>query len=40
MARTIQQGFASGAQDHVVFGRNEPGLHDFHRSLSEALQAG
>src|SRR6185295_6514947 len=23
MARTIQQGFHSGAQDHVVFGRNE-----------------
>ncbi|HJQ59224.1 MAG TPA: SRPBCC family protein [Vineibacter sp.] len=39
MARTIQQGFASGAQDHVVFGRNEIGLHDFHRSLKEALAA-
>ncbi|QQS12273.1 MAG: aromatic ring-hydroxylating dioxygenase subunit alpha [Rhodospirillales bacterium] len=40
MARTIQQGFSSGAQSHVVFGRNEPGLHDFHRSLDEALTAG
>jgi phenylpropionate dioxygenase-like ring-hydroxylating dioxygenase large terminal subunit len=39
MARTIQQGFSSGAQDHVIFGRNEPGLHDFHRSLKEALDA-
>jgi phenylpropionate dioxygenase-like ring-hydroxylating dioxygenase large terminal subunit len=39
MARTIQQGFASGAQDHVLFGRNEVGLHDFHRSLKDALAA-
>jgi phenylpropionate dioxygenase-like ring-hydroxylating dioxygenase large terminal subunit len=40
MARTIQQGFSSGAQDHVIFGRSEPGLHDFHRSLKEALATG
>jgi len=39
MARTIQQGFSSGAQDHVIFGRNELGLHEFHRSLKEALEA-
>ena len=39
MARTIQQGFSSGAQDHVIFGRNELGLHDFHRSLKDALEA-
>lgn len=39
MARTIQQGFSSGAQDHVIFGRNELGLHEFHRSLKEALAA-
>ncbi|QQS10713.1 MAG: aromatic ring-hydroxylating dioxygenase subunit alpha [Rhodospirillales bacterium] len=37
MAATIQAGFHSGAQDHVVFGRNEPGLHDFHESLRLAL---
>lgn len=39
MARTIQQGFSSGAQDHVIFGRNEPALHEFHRALKEALEA-
>lgn len=39
MARTIQEGFSSGAQDHVIFGRNEVGLHDFHRSLKDALAA-
>jgi phenylpropionate dioxygenase-like ring-hydroxylating dioxygenase large terminal subunit len=39
MARTIQQGFSSGAQDHVIFGRNEPALHEFHRALKEALNA-
>lgn len=39
MARTIQQGFSSGAQDHVIFGRNEPGLHGFHRALKDALEA-
>jgi phenylpropionate dioxygenase-like ring-hydroxylating dioxygenase large terminal subunit len=39
MACTIQQGFSGGAQDHVIFGRNEIGLHDFHRSLKEALAA-
>ncbi len=39
MARTIQQGFHSGAQNHVVFGRNEPGLHDFHDSLRREMAA-
>ncbi len=39
MARTIQQGFSSGAQDHVIFGRNEPALHEFHRALKQALDA-
>lgn len=38
MARTIQRGFHSGAQTHVVFGRNEKGLHDFHESLRLALE--
>ena len=34
---SIQQGFAAGAQTHVTFGRNEPGVQHFHRSLREAL---
>jgi len=33
----IQRGFRSGAQDHVTFGRNEPALSHFHRSLRRAL---
>ncbi len=33
----IQRGFYSGAQDHIVFGRNEPGLQHFHRSIKQAL---
>jgi hypothetical protein len=33
----IQRGFRSGAQEHITFGRNEPGLHHFHRSVREAL---
>jgi phenylpropionate dioxygenase-like ring-hydroxylating dioxygenase large terminal subunit len=33
----IQRGFRSGAQDFITFGRNEPGLHHFHRSVREAL---
>jgi phenylpropionate dioxygenase-like ring-hydroxylating dioxygenase large terminal subunit len=37
MARTIQQGFHSGAQSHVTFGRNEKGLHDFHEALRLAM---
>ncbi len=37
MARTIQKGFHGGAQDHVVFGRNEIGLHDFHAALKRAM---
>jgi phenylpropionate dioxygenase-like ring-hydroxylating dioxygenase large terminal subunit len=33
----IQQGMASQAQDHTVFGRNEPGLSHFHRMVTAAL---
>jgi phenylpropionate dioxygenase-like ring-hydroxylating dioxygenase large terminal subunit len=36
-AETMQRNFYSGVQAHVTFGRNEPGLHDFHRCLKEAL---
>jgi phenylpropionate dioxygenase-like ring-hydroxylating dioxygenase large terminal subunit len=35
--RTMQIGFGSGAQSHVVYGRNEPGLAHYHRSIREAL---
>jgi phenylpropionate dioxygenase-like ring-hydroxylating dioxygenase large terminal subunit len=35
--RTIQIGLTSGAQTHTVFGRNEPAMIHYHRSLREAL---
>ncbi len=35
--RTMQIGFRSGAQSHVVYGRNEPGMIHYHRSLDRAL---
>ena len=36
---TIQFGFASGAQDHVTYGRNEPSLAHFETAVSQALAA-
>jgi phenylpropionate dioxygenase-like ring-hydroxylating dioxygenase large terminal subunit len=33
----IQRGFSAGAQDHIVFGRNEPALAHYHRSLQGAV---
>jgi nitrite reductase/ring-hydroxylating ferredoxin subunit len=33
----IQRGFYSGAQDHITFGRNEPALQHFHKSIKAAL---
>jgi phenylpropionate dioxygenase-like ring-hydroxylating dioxygenase large terminal subunit len=33
----IQKGFAAGAQKHITFGRNEPGLSHYHRSIRAAL---
>lgn len=33
-----QAGFRSGAQDHIVFGRNEPALAHYHRALSAATR--
>jgi phenylpropionate dioxygenase-like ring-hydroxylating dioxygenase large terminal subunit len=33
----IQRSFASGAQSHITFGRNEPALAHYHRSLRQAL---
>lgn len=35
----MQFGFASGAQEHVIYGRNEPALAHFERSVTEALDA-
>ena len=37
MTASIQAGIASGAQDRVVFGRNEQGLHHYHRALLAAV---
>jgi hypothetical protein len=36
--RTIQLGLTSGAQTHTVFGRNEPAMIHYHRSMQTALQ--
>ena len=33
----MQRGFLSGAQDAIVFGRNEPALQHFHRAVTAAL---
>ena len=35
--RTMQIGFASPAQTHVVYGRNEPALAHYHRSIRREL---
>lgn len=37
VGEAMQQGFSSGAQDHLSFGRNEPALQHFHHSLADAL---
>ena len=37
MTASIQAGIASGAQETVVFGRNEHALHHYHRALLDAL---
>jgi phenylpropionate dioxygenase-like ring-hydroxylating dioxygenase large terminal subunit len=36
----IQRGFYSGAQDAIVFGRNEPALQHYHRAIKSALACG
>ncbi|MGR8920561.1 MAG: aromatic ring-hydroxylating oxygenase subunit alpha [Gammaproteobacteria bacterium] len=36
----IQKSFHSGAQDHIVFGTNEPALTYYHRAITAALAAG
>jgi phenylpropionate dioxygenase-like ring-hydroxylating dioxygenase large terminal subunit len=37
VSESIQQGFKAGAQTHVTFGRNEPALQHFHRTLAAVL---
>jgi phenylpropionate dioxygenase-like ring-hydroxylating dioxygenase large terminal subunit len=37
-AETMQRNFASPAQDHLVFGRNELAMHHFYNTLSETLE--
>lgn len=37
MTASIQAGVSSGAQSHIVFGRNEQALHHYHRGLTEAV---
>lgn len=38
-AAGIQRGYATGAQTHVTYGRNEPALQHFHRSLDRLVAA-
>jgi len=33
----MQLGFASGAQSHIVYGRNEPALAHYHKSIRREL---
>lgn len=35
--RTMQIGFKSGAQTHIVYGRNEPALAHYHKSIRREL---
>ena len=35
--RAIQAGLTSGAQTHMIYGRNEPGMIHYHRSLRAVL---
>jgi len=37
LSEGMQRGFYSGAQDEVLFGRNEPALQHFHKSVKGAL---
>jgi len=38
--RSMQLGFSSGAQSHVIYGRNEPALAHYHKSIRRALGLG
>jgi len=37
LSEGMQRGFYSGAQEEVLFGRNEPSLQHFHKSVTAAL---
>ena len=37
VGENIQRGFLSGAQDHITFGVNEPGLTHFHQGVTAAI---
>src|SRR5215831_19094387 len=37
LAEGVQRGFYSSAQDEILFGRNEPCLQHFHKSVKDAL---
>ena len=37
MCEQIQRSFASGAQEYIQFGRNEPGLTHYHSTLDRLL---
>jgi phenylpropionate dioxygenase-like ring-hydroxylating dioxygenase large terminal subunit len=37
LGEVIQRNFASGAQTHITYGRNEPVLHHFHNRLNARL---
>lgn len=40
MSLAVQAGFRAGANDTIVFGRNESAIGHFHRNLDDALAAG
>jgi len=40
VGEAAQRGFHSGAQRSILFGRNEPGLQHFHKTVRAALEAG
>lgn len=39
LGEDIQRGFTSGAQDHITFGVNEPGLSHFHQGITAATSS-
>ena len=39
LGERMQVGFHSAAQEHITFGRNEPALGHFHKTLDDALVA-
>lgn len=38
VGESIQRGFHSGAQDHIIFGTNEPALGFFHQAITQATR--